>query len=146
MECYNAIINYKKHKSIRPPEDFQIKGFVYPIDFDCVISLNLLNQLDILTMDYLLKYNLYSDEQILYLRKTIQQKHLESLPRSKSILITDVKELWFSLKSKPMGSKNLIHINLPQSENVERWQWQFDMHHNYYNDRNVCLEVVAMKF
>ena len=56
-------------------------------EYDLVISLNLLNQLDILLCDYLKeKFKIDNEETLLPIRKIIQQNHLDILPVNKTKL------------------------------------------------------------
>ena len=66
--------------------------FLYA-DFDYVISLNILNQLDILIIDFIKKLKALTDQEISLIRKLIQDNHLNSLPVGKTCLITDAEEL-----------------------------------------------------
>jgi hypothetical protein len=142
-ECYRAVKFFRKNKKKLPLQEFAITGFSFPADLDCVISVNILNQLDILSLDYLIRYKMYNDEEIKSLRELIQQKHIDSLPVGKSILITDHEEIWYAPDGSIMGNKPLIYISIPESKIVSRWIWIFDTHLNYYADRNVSFGVIA---
>lgn len=146
-QFYNAVQMFKGHKVVTPITDFVFEGFKNKENFDYVVSANILNQLDILLVDYLQKYPIYSTDQLLQLRKTIQQKHIDSLPVGKTCLITDYEELVYSTTGQLEQSRALIHINLSQFKkpNNWQWQWQFDNNQNYIPGKNVVFNVMTIE-
>jgi hypothetical protein len=129
------------HKSL---DEFKFNGFNYKMQFDFVASVNILNQLDILLVDYLKGYCLYSEEELMQLRVSIQQKHFDTMPKGKTSLITDYEELVFGNENNLEKTSQLIHIVLPEEKIVDRWQWQFD-HQDYCPGKNVIFNVLAME-
>jgi hypothetical protein len=83
---YDAVRSAKQSfnsENINPIFDFDLTQFSY------IVSCNILNQLDILILDYLkTKIRLTSEEERI-LRTRIQQTHLQILPQKKSCLISD---------------------------------------------------------
>ncbi len=142
-ECFNAIQYFKSVKKAYPLENIEIKGFTYHVEFDYIVSVNILNQLDILMIDYLKPYNIYSDEELSKFRCRIQQQHFDSLPIGKSCLITDIEEHVLSFDNKPEDIKNLIFIELPTDKLKDSWDWNFDSHQNYIPGKNVVFKVQA---
>lgn len=118
-------------------------GFFYS-DFDFVISLNILNQLDILLIDYMMAKikSPPEAEDIAFARKMIQENHIASLPKGKSCLITDWKELNES-DNGLINIKELIFAENIQLNNSETWKWKFDTHKTYHNHCNTIFKVVA---
>lgn len=113
-------------------------------EYDYVVSLNLLNQLDIIPIDYLSKKTNANNEEWLAIRKHIQQLHFNSLPKNKSSLITDYIEIQLNHNNHKIKEKELVHISLPQ-KNSKEWIWKFDETKNYYSDRNVHFKVLAIE-
>ena len=144
QSCYDAYRSFRKKNQKIAVEDLKILGFRSDISFDYVISLNILNQLDILVLDYLLPSKIYTNDELNRLREIIQRTHIESLPAGKSILITDHEEIWTNAAGQAIGSKNLIYTVLDPSKISSRWQWFFDSHFNYYRNKNVVFNVTAM--
>lgn len=142
-EFFDAVQLYKSTKKRKEPSDFVFSGFQFNIQFDFVVSVNILNQLDILIIDYIKGYNLYSESELMEFRKKIQQKHLDTLPECKSCIITDFEELVYSKTEQLEKTKPLIHINIPSENIVSTWQWQFD-HQTYYPGKNVVFNVLSM--
>ncbi len=112
---------------------------------DFVVSVNILNQLDILICDYIKKFDIYSEQEIKEFRKIIQQNHLDFLPKGKSCLITDFEEVNLDGSNEVIQTKKLIHINLPLSKHKKKWQWNFDMNQTYHKDYNTIFKVVGME-
>jgi len=114
-------------------------------NFDFCVSVNLLNQLDTLLIDYLEKFNLFSDYELLSFREKIQEWHLNLLPKGKSCLITDCEELIYNKNDELEERKSLIYASLPESKNIDHWTWQFDSQMTYRKDKKIAFEVVAME-
>jgi hypothetical protein len=98
---------------------------------DYVISLNILNQLDILLIDYLKKNIEIPPQEELEFRKRIQSQHLSLLKPGKSCLITDSLERVINKKGRQVSEKNLIHCELPDGQRKEEWIWNFDSRGEY---------------
>jgi len=108
-----------------------------------VISVNILNQLDILICDYVSKSDLYSDKEIYAFRKTIQQKHIEMLPKNKSCIITDYEELNYDDNMQLVKNKPLVYIDLPTGKNIQKWKWNFDLSKTYHKEYKTIFKVMA---
>jgi hypothetical protein len=143
-EFYNVVQGHKSMGNKKNVNEFSFNGVFSEIDFDFVVSVNILNQLDILLIDYIKGYNLYSDNELLELRKMIQYNHLKSLPKNKSCLITDFEELIYDTNGTLETSKPLIYIDLPNDKIENQWDWQFDLHQNYVPGKNVVFKVLAI--
>lgn len=143
-EFFDSVQLFKSMKKRKELDEFTFNGFSYKEQFDYVVSVNILNQLDILIIDYIKGYNLYSEEELQILRESIQQKHLDSLPQGKSVLITDYEELIFDKNKQLENTKKLIHIDLPEEKVKSTWQWNFDQQ-NYYPGKNVVFNVKALE-
>jgi len=139
----------KKRKALIPLEqlDFKFSNFGLPKGEtpDFVVSVNLLNQLDILITDYLKKEKIGSDVELQNLKKTIQAFHYSILPQGKTCLITDYEELIYS-NTKQFETQNpLVHIPFQESRNHEYWQWHFDSSGMYYKNKMTVFNVVALE-
>jgi hypothetical protein len=141
-EFFDAVQYYKSMKKRKEPSEFHFAGFQYHEQFDFVVSVNILNQLDILIIDYIKGYNLYSESEILDFRRRIQQKHLNTLPKGKTCLITDYEELVYGSENKLESTNKLVHIDIPTENPTTTWQWKFDQQ-NYYPGKNVIFNVLC---
>ena len=121
-------------------------GFNFNLsEFDFVVSCNLMNQLDIFLLDYILEHIRLSHEDETTLRHLIQQTHLNLLPPEKSCLITDIEEIWINKKDEITGQKQLIFTKFPDNSIFDEWIWHFDNHYNYHNHCKTWLKVVASR-
>jgi len=142
-QCYQAVRYFKKHRQKIPVEQFTIQGFREASSFDCIVSLNLLNQLDMLAVDYLASRHIYNEKELGFLHACIQQQHLHSLPEGKTILISDVEEIWYDSSHHELGRKSLLYVPFPSGKIKKTWEWTFDTHYRYYPDKNVSFKVIA---
>ena len=71
--------------------DIPVNAAVPGMKTDYMISLNILNQLDILLIDYLKKHVEIPPEEEIEFRKRIQSQHLSLLKPGKSCLVTDAE-------------------------------------------------------
>ena len=143
--AYEAASLYRKSKKKKGIRNIEIEGFTPTEETDCYISLNILNQLDILIVDFLRKQNIYTSEELNALRKSIQQSHLNSLPKNRSCLVTDYEELIYRNEDVPEISKSLLYTELPTGKNVQTWQWLFDSTGSYNKGCKTVFKVIAME-
>jgi len=108
-----------------------------------VVSLNLLSQLDILPVRLLRKKSSVPEDELLNFRKEVQQKHLAFLLKHRSVLITDVREIYSDRKGQSIEEQTVV-ITLPPAEVKEEWTWNFDSTFSDYYGKKSVLEVVAM--
>jgi len=125
--------------SLIPAFDFDLS------EFDYIVSCNLLNQLDIILMDYLSEHIRITTEEEIMLRRHIQQTHLQLLPPNKSCLIADTEEIWLNKKNEMSGKKQLIFTDLPEKGVLDQWIWYFDNHYTYHPHCKTWLKVSAIQ-
>ncbi len=112
--------------------------------FDLVISLNLLNQLDTILLEYLTRKFKISESYQLHIRKTIQDMHVSNLPKGKSCLISDWIEKPTDINNSLMQNrteKQLIYTDLLNNYAFESWNWEFDTHKTYRKKNNTRFIV-----
>ncbi|MFC2136557.1 hypothetical protein ACFLTE_00130 [Bacteroidota bacterium] len=144
-QVYNILfLNKKKNDLIL--SKLQPQNFIDLNKFDLIISVNILNQLDILLIDKIMSRMNISKEEINSLSELIQTYHINSLPIGKSCLITDFEELLFDKNGEQVKKNNLLFTKLPDGKNKKTWQWIFDTKQNYYKDYNVNYNVLALTF
>jgi hypothetical protein len=115
-----------------------------PIETDYLASVNLLNQLDILIIDYLKKFYDFPADIMNQLRKTIQSNHLRMLKPGQACLITDVEEIHINDQGIPVEKVPLIFCELPAGHNLKSWIWKFDTHKNYHPEHFTDMYVTSM--
>lgn len=110
-----------------------------------VVSVNLLNQLDILICDYINKFNVYSEKELIEFRKKIQTEHLNLLPENKSLLITDHEEINLGEDDTIINKKKLVHISFAENKILTRWKWNFDLKKTYHNHCQTVFKVMVVE-
>lgn len=132
---------------------FNFDGFINQLaniktndyDEDIVISVNLLSQLSIMLTDYLSTKLKLTNDQIVTITEIIQQKHVESLPVNRSLIITDFEEEYYDEDDKLLGSKPTIFIPIVTNSSRKEWSWNFDTKMFYKEDCKTKLRVVALR-
>lgn len=144
-EAFNAVNQFRKKEIIAEIDNLKFSGFIPVAETDCYISLNILNQLDILITDYLKSEDIYSDKKLEKLKSEIQKKHINSLPLTKSCMITDYEEIVFDMKDNFVEKKSLLYTKLPEGKNSIFWDWRFDTTGTYNNGQKTTFNVIAME-
>lgn len=124
------------------PKVKQIEPFHYSDDM--VASVNVMSQLSIFLTDYLLERFKVNNDQLIEFAAIIQQKHLESLPKGKTILSTDYEEEFLSEEGKVIGTNPTIFVPLPRNSSSKEWDWLFDYKMTYKLDRQTKLKIAAV--
>jgi len=133
----------KLHKMHFQAEDI-CKAF--PETPDHWASVNLLNQLDMLLVSGLEKQGRHNTDQLLALRKHIQQQHLDFLLKRKALLVTDYREQQLDSEGQLLLEKPLVHIPIPRGTDSQEWTWKFDTRQTYHKDRQTYFCVLAKCF
>lgn len=141
----NMIVGVQKSKTFI---DFlklaeKLKPIDYLNKYSFVVSLNLLNQLDILLCDLLKKKFKVADVDLLPIRAKIQTLHLQSLPVQKSCIITDYCEVSYNNNLKDSFEKSLIHTDLSCIKDRQEWIWTFDTKKTYKPKAKTNFKVLA---
>ncbi len=150
QNIFELVKNYKKTKikinllNLKPKTiKFGLPENVTP---DFIVSVNLLNQLDILITSYLQKHNIYTEQEISQFQKLIQQHHIDNLQKEKTCLITDYKELNYDTKNNLTEEKQLVFVEFPKSKFEQEWKWKFDLSGNYNKNSQTIFKVKAIDF
>ncbi len=112
---------------------------------DAIISVNLLNQLDILLCDYILKQKPFQQTDLTPFRVAIQTFHLNWISKLPACLVTDIKEEAED-KNGVLSSKALLYTPLPEAIRQERWWWDFDSQGTYHPGSRTRMEVQAVEW
>lgn len=131
---------FKKLKSL---DDFTIPEYIPDSDPGMVISLNILTQLETLPVKHLMKKSKANEEELTRFRKEIQNKHINFLKKYKSVLITDVIEI-FTDRSGNISEKKSVITGLPDGIYREEWTWDFDLMKSDYNRKRSVFKVEAI--
>lgn len=112
------------------------------IEADIVVSLNILDQLDGLLIDFLKKRMNQPETYWIELRKQIQANHLQLLDQCHSLLITDLEEIISDKQEEAVNP--LIHVKIPAGKYHERWTWEFDSAGLYHKNKKTAFNVIAL--
>jgi hypothetical protein len=113
------------------------------IEGEILVSLNMMDQLDGLLVDFFKSRLRQPDDFWIQIRKHIQHNHLKLLKKHRSLLITDTEEIIYSNSEKTVNP--LIHVKLPQARYQEKWKWTFDTTGSYYKHKKTTFNVIALE-
>ena len=143
---YQYAKQYRNSKKRPPVSDIQPQSTIDLSSFDFVFSCNILNQLDILLVEYLSQFFDLTNEEIVDLRKNVQKWHIDMLPVNRSCLVADYEEITFTPQGKELSRKPSVYHHIIHSEDARRWTWMFDTKMTYYKDKKTFFEVLGVVF
>ena len=143
-KAYQLVQEFARTRKKQEATVLQSPGFVPDFTPGYVVSLNIMNQLDILIVDYLKKFSIYDAEEIMLIRKMIQKAHIDSLPENNSCLITDYEELIYDDGTLERINP-LVHVPLPEGKQKANWEWLFDSQKTYYHGKTTKFHVAAIE-
>lgn len=115
------------------------------LHFDAVVSVNLLNQLDILLCDFL-SGHLFAGRKVPWsFRAALQSFHLEWITLTPGCLVSDISERNI-LRSGGESVTSLLHTQLPNGFRSDRWTWEFDSSGTYKPGALTSMEVRAVEW
>lgn len=135
----------KKTGSPGRPESFHLDPPLDHIRADAYISVNLLNQLDILLCDYLIKQKHFQQDELSSFRSAIQAFHLNWISKKPGVLVSDVREV-VEDKQGRIESKALLYTDLPAGIRRDSWWWEFDTMGTYHSESRTRMEVQAVEW
>ena len=112
---------------------------------DAFLSINLLNQLDIILCDFLKKHGYFQQESSDHFRSVIQAFHLEWITRTPGCLVTDTIEINKDRRGNETF-KSLLYTDLPKGLRTRGWNWFFDSHGFYHQGNRTRMEVQAVEW
>jgi len=134
-----------KHRIIcrlKSLDEIRIPGYQFYRDPGLVISLNILTQIEVLPERFLRKHAWAGEEEYMRFKKEVQKKHICSLSKYRTILITDTSQI-FTDKKGNVTEKQTLLTELPEGSYSESWIWDFDLKRQDYNLRKSVLSVTA---
>ncbi len=146
----NKLYEYKKNriKNVKLTDFLRfngVAGLFEEIMPDYVISVNLLSQLAYFPSHFIEKHKLATFDESVKIKNKIEKTHLESLPKNKSVLITDFYEFEYNFKGDRIKEQKRLTIGLPGEKIKEEWIWNFDMSGNYHTGNPVKFKVAALQ-
>jgi len=126
-------------ESLRP---LQALADINPSAF---ISVNLLNQLDIIICDHLIKQGYKEINFLNQMRRLIQSFHLRWLTEKPGCIITDTHEIITGSKGN-QSTIELLYAELPEGFRREDWSWNFDTSGSYRSGARSRMIVQALEW
>lgn len=110
-------------------------------EFDVVVSCNILDQLDDLLVEYLRGKAIINPEVEKKFRTSVQDAHIQLLPKNKSLIISDTKEMLLNSSNLIISEKELLFTTMNSLKNITKWVWKFDNSQMYHNAGNTWFTV-----
>lgn len=108
-----------------------------------VISLNILTQLEFLPVKFLKKKIKATNEEFLRFREEIQKSHIGFLMKHRSVLITDVAEIFTESSGSTTEEKTAL-VQMPAGKVSEEWIWDFDLIKSDFNKKRSVMKVYGV--
>jgi hypothetical protein len=144
-EIYKLCLKHRKQDIYQMLDELKFPVFLFPEPVDYIISSNLLNQLDILLIDYIRRFIKIDNKLEQKIRSGIQKAHLNLLKPGASCLITDYEEIHINNNDEIIDKVPLVYCTLPAGKIRKTWTWKFDTHKTYNPGHNTSMNVVAIK-
>ena len=142
---YQYVQQYRNCKERPPVNVIQPQTTWDMAEFDFVFSCNILNQLDILLVDYLVQFFELSHEETVVFRSNVQQHHIDLLPRGRSCLVADYEEITCAPDDREISRKTSVHHPIIQHPDARRWTWDFDTKMTYYDGKKTFFKVMGVE-
>lgn len=142
-EVWQKTGKYSFFNKLQSLENIVIPEYKPECDPGMVISLNILTQLEPLLIDFLRKRSKITEEEFNRFRAEIQKKHIDFLKKYKSVLITDINEIFID-SSGNATNKSTVVTDIPEGKYKEEWDWHFDLVRSDYYKKRSLLKVAAL--
>ena len=142
---YQYVKQFRNCKERPPVSAIQPQTVLDLANFDYVFSCNILNQLDILLVDYLKQFFELSHEETVAFRSHVQQQHIDLLPRRRSCMVTDFEEITCLPDGREMSRNTSIYHPIIQHPDSRRWIWKFDTKMTYHKGKMTYFEVMGVE-
>jgi hypothetical protein len=126
-------------------EGMELKDPLTGFSPDALVSVNLLDQLDILLWDFLSAKGCFRDQSPESFRTRIQTHHLEWITSLPGCLVTDTREIGTDRSGKEIA-RPLLFAELPRGIRSESWTWNFDSLGTYRSGTRTHMEVQAVEW
>jgi hypothetical protein len=144
-DIWRKTVSIPIFRKLKTLDDIKIPRYRFNGDPGLVISLNILSQLDSLPVKFLRKKSKIPEEQYALFREELQRKHLETLQKYNSILITDTEEIFYKKSGNPEVVKT-VFTEIPDGKFREEWTWDFDLKGSDYHLKKSQLKVTAISY
>ena len=136
---------YRNSRNRLPINEMQPQDRLNLDEFDFVFSCNILNQLDILLIEYLSQFFDLNRDETVGFRKNVQKRHIDMLPRGRSCMVADYEEITYTPDGKEISRKTSVYHPVIHRPDARRWTWKFDTKMKYYDDKKTFFEVLGVE-
>ena len=142
---YSLVKSYRKTGEKESLRSVEFGRPELPSGESYMVSLNIINQLDIILMNYIKRFIKYPDDEVNFFRKRIQENHLELLKPGNSCLICDREEIIRDQKNQVVSIKKPIYAKLPVAKNMKEWKWYFDRGGVFGQNYKTEFNIIAIE-
>lgn len=142
-EVWQKTRKYSFFNKLQSLENVIVPEYKPDCDQGMVISLNILTQLESQLIDFLRKKSRIKEEEFNLFRTEIQKKHIDFLKKNKSVLITDITEI-FTDNSGNVTNIPTVITDLPDEHFKEEWTWHFDLVRSDYYTKRSIFKIVGI--
>lgn len=139
---YNCLYKKKKYTAA-DIFNFTPQKLPLPQSLDCVVSLNLLDQLDNLLLEALDQNLALNSKEVMQFKTLVQSQHIDLLSQYNYCLICDWEEISTSRNPDITVTNPLVFTNAQLPLCKQEWIWEFDSQGNYKPDTIVQFRVKA---
>jgi len=140
---YQYAKQFRNSKTRPPISDIQPQTSLDLSGFDFVFSCNILNQLDILLIDYLAQFFDLSQEESVDFSRNVQHRHIDMLPCNRSCIVADYEAITCTPADKEISRKTSVYHPIIKRPDAQRWTWKFDTKMTYYQDKKTYFKVLS---
>jgi len=144
-QLWELVRNKKKPEGNELLDQMRLHPPLEQLRPDALISVNLLNQLDIILCDFLSKNDYFQQLESNMLRSVLQKFHLQWITATPGCLISDVEEISKDKKGNS-SSKSLLYTTLPEGNRRDSWTWEFDTRGTYLSNSLTTMVVKAVEW
>jgi hypothetical protein len=144
-QIYSLVKSFRKSGEKQSLKSISFRKPELPDGDIYLVSLNILNQLDIILMNWLKKFIKYPDDEVSYFRKKIQENHLQLLKPGHSCLICDQEEIVLDQKNQIVSTRKPIYTELPKARRKMEWKWNFDKGGAFNQSYKTEFNIIAIE-
>lgn len=143
--CYEVKKRLKRKEKVSLGEGMILDKPAPVMETDALVSLNLLNQLNGILLDFLQADKYFQQTETDSFSKKIQDFHMQWITRKPGCIITEVAE--HNTDHKGIETVKLLpHIKLPEGKRKASWTWEFDTEETYHENYRTTMEIQAVEW
>ncbi|MBN2697487.1 MAG: hypothetical protein JXR52_01570 [Bacteroidales bacterium] len=145
IHCWNLRQKMKKRAPVSLNEGMTLEIPELIMEPDALVSLNILNQLNGILLDFLKADKYFQQPDTERFSKTIQDFHISWITGKPGCILTDTAEHNYNRKGE-RTTKPLLYTRLPEGFRNAGWTWSFDTGKTYHPQMLTELEIRAIEW